>query len=151
MTDISFYQVLNGTPGAVDATVPMLLEKVIAAGHKVVIRCPSEDRMERLNQTLWTYKESSFLPHGSKNDGHQNAQPIFITDEVSEAPNDADILLLVSGAEAPDFSNYARVLDMFEASDIQKNNARKRWSSYKEKGYPLAYFSHEDGKWNKKA
>ena len=150
MTDISFYQVMNATPASVDATLPALLNKALQSGKNVVVKCPSVERMERLDEALWTFKEDSFLPHGTQADKFAEKQPIYLTTE-DENPNGAEILVVISGATSADFSSYERVMDMFEASDIQKQNARKRWKDLKSKGYPLAYFAHKDGKWSKEA
>lgn len=150
MTEVSFYQVLNATPASVDATLPILLEKALHTGKTVVVKCPNVERMQRIDEALWAYKEESFLPHGTPDDGFKENQPIYLTTE-DENPNNAEILVMVSGATSDDFSSYERVLDMFEASDIQKQSARERWADLKNKGYPLAYFAHENGKWSKKA
>lgn len=150
MTEVSFYQVMNATPASVDATLPALLEKALKSGKTVVVKCPSVERMERLDEALWSYKPESFLPHGTKEDANSENQPIFLTTE-DENPNGAEILVTVSGATSTDFSSFERVLDMFEASDIQKQNARMRWKDLKDKGYPLTYYAYENGKWGKKA
>lgn len=150
MTEVSFYQVMDSVPASVDATLPALLEKVLKAGKNVVIKCPNEERMERIDDALWSYKNASFMPHGTMEDDFKNQQPIYLTTK-DENPNEADVLILVSGAASEDFSSYGRVLDMFEASDVQKTNARKRWSDLKNKGYPLTYFAYEEGRWQKKA
>ena len=150
MTEISFYQVKDATPVAVDMAVALLLEKVIKTGHNAVVRCASEDRLERLNNNLWTYKEDSFIPHGDTNDGFAESQPVYLCTG-AENPNNADILMTISGAESSDFSTYARVIDVFDASDASIKQARQRWKAFSEKGYPLAYYAYENGKWAKKA
>lgn len=151
MTDISFYQVMDSTPASVDETLPALLLKILSSGtHKVIVRCPSKERAMRLNDSLWTFSDDAFLPHGTEEDGYKDLQPIFITD-TQENPNGAEFLILLSGAEAPDFSHYLRVFDMFEASEIQQQKARLRFKDYKDKGYPLSYFAHSEGRWQKKA
>ncbi len=151
MTEISFYLVGDAnTPAGADAMLPMLLEKILQSGHKAVVRCPDAKRMERLDEYLWTYTAESFLPHGSKDGDNAAEQPIYLTTE-DENPNGADILVQLSGAEASDFSSYARVLDVFEGSEPQKTAARKRWKDLKDKGYPLVYWAREGGRWVKKA
>ena len=150
LTEVSFYQVMNATPASVDATLPALLEKVLKTGKTVVVKCPSEGRMERLDEALWSYKEGSFLPHGTQDDAFKEKQPVYLTTE-DENPNGAEILVTVSGATSADFSSFERVLDMFEASDVQKENARERWKDLKSKGYPLTYYAFENGMWGKKA
>ena len=79
MTNISFYQVKDATPAAVDLAVAKLLEKVLSNGHKAVVRCASDNRMERLNQNLWSYDAGSFLPHGSSDDGFDEKQPVYLS------------------------------------------------------------------------
>src|SRR5690606_32593706 len=111
---------------------------------------PDEARRDRLNEYLWTYEPASFLPHGTVDDGHTALQPIYLT-ATDENPNDADVLVRISGAEGGDFSSYARVLDVFEGSDSQKDAARKRWKILKDKGYPLTYWQRENSRWEKKA
>lgn len=150
MTEISFYQVMDETPAAVDLAVALLLEKILKTEHNAVVRAPNNDRLERLNNNLWSYKEDSFISHGTSEDGFTDKQPIYLSTE-EENPNNADILLTISGAESSDFSTYARVLDVFDASSNSIKNARERWKDYKSKGYPLAYYAYEDGKWLKKA
>ncbi|MFT7144549.1 MAG: DNA polymerase-3 subunit chi [Alphaproteobacteria bacterium] len=150
MTEVSFYQVMDSTPASVDATLPSLLNKVLKTGKNVIVKCTNADRMERLDDSLWSFKADSFMAHGTENDDFEAKQPIYLTTG-DENPNGADILILLSGASADDFSSYDRVLDMFEASDVQKTNARKRWKDLADKGYPLQYFAFEDGKWGKKA
>ena len=147
--NISFYQVMNATPAAVDATLPKLLEKSLSTGARVVVKCPKEERCTRLNETLWSYDALSFLPHGRKEDGNADIQPIYITSE-DENLNGADILVLLSGADSESFDGFKRVMYMFEASDKQKQNARKKWKVLKDAGYELAYYANEDGKWTQK-
>ena len=151
--DISFYQVMEGVPAAVDRTVPQLLEKALGAGYKVVVRCPSEDRMKRLSDTLWNYENTAFLAHGMKGEPLPEKQQIYLTTE-SENPTGAEVMMVVSGADVDDedTAKYKRLLDIFEASDTQKKEARKRWKNYSEEAHnTLAYYAHEEGKWQKKA
>tara|TARA_R110000868_G_scaffold190862_1_gene434819 strand:- start:122146 stop:122571 length:426 start_codon:yes stop_codon:yes gene_type:complete len=141
---------MDSTPASVDATLPSLLHKVLQSGKNVVVKCSNSDRMERLDDSLWSFSPVSFMPHGTEDDDFEDKHPIYLTTG-DENPNNADILILLSGATSEDFSSYARVLDMFEASDVQKTNARKRWKALADKGYPLAYYAYEEGKWAKKA
>jgi DNA polymerase-3 subunit chi len=90
------------------------------------------------------------MPHNIMEKGMECETPISLTSE-NENPNNANILITVSGANAEDKEKYDRVLDIFEGSEIQRTAARKRWQTYKEEGAELAYFANEGGKWVKKA
>lgn len=141
---------MESTPAALAGALPSLLEKVISAGHTIVIRCDNEKRLQQINDTLWTYSPSTFLPHNLVAKGEKIETPISLTASI-ENPNNANILITVSGANAEDNENYDRVLDIFEGNDIQRNAARKRWAEYKKQDAELSYFANECGKWVKKA
>lgn len=150
MTEISFYQVKDETPAAVDNAVARLLEKIIQSNTQTLIRCTSMERTERLSNNIWSVKESAFIPHGTSNDAYSTHQPIYLTHK-EENPNNAEILITLSGAQSADFSTFLRVLDIFDASENAIKSARTRWKSYKEKGYPLKYYAYENGRWVNKA
>jgi DNA polymerase-3 subunit chi len=137
-------------PAAIEAALPGLLEKVLAAENTVVLRCENQKRLQQLNDALWTYAPTAFMPHDLVQEGEKRKTPIALT-HATENPNGANILITVSGASAEDKDNFDRVLDIFEGSNIQRDNARKRWKQYKEEGAELAYFANENGKWVKKA
>ena len=70
----------------------------------------SPERVEALNRALWTYGRDSFLPHGTRDDGFAEDQPMFLTDQ-ADYPNGATVLVLVDGAEAeppPQFAPLPR-------------------------------------------
>ena len=66
MTEVRFYHLTRTT---LEAALPQMLERTLARGQRAVVMAGSEERVEALNAHLWTYKERSFLPHGSVKDG----------------------------------------------------------------------------------
>ncbi len=80
MTAIQFYH-LTATP--LERALPKLLEKALAGGFRALLVAPSDERVEQLNQLLWTYDPNSFLPHGSVKDGHVDEQPILLVSSLS--------------------------------------------------------------------
>ena len=66
MTEVAFYH-LQQSP--LEAALPKLLEKTLAAGHRAVVMAAAVERVEALNTLLWTYHPDSWLPHGSARDG----------------------------------------------------------------------------------
>jgi DNA polymerase-3 subunit chi len=94
VTEVGFYHL---TRMSLEEALPRLLEKVVAQGKRAVLRCADEERLEALNRALWTYTNDSFLPHGSRADGHADEQPIYLTTG-DENPNGAAVLVLVDAA-----------------------------------------------------
>jgi DNA polymerase III subunit chi len=147
MADIGFYHLLT-TP--LDRALPRLLERAFAQGYRIVVRAASADRVEHLNSVLWTYDDSSFLPHGAPRDGNAASQPIWLTDG-DDNPNGATMLVLVDGAEPGDPAPYARVADLFDGNDADAvEAARARWRRAKAAGHSLTYWQQTGAGWQKK-
>ena len=147
MGEIGFYH-LKTTP--LERALPRLLERALKDGYRVLVLVSSNERVEHLNQLLWTYDEASFLPHGSARDGNADRQPIFLT--ASEGnPNNATMLVLVDGAQGSGVESYQRVCDMFDGNDeTAVNEARQRWRAAKSAGHNLTYWEQTPSGWVKR-
>lgn len=149
VSEVWFYHLQRQT---LEEALPALLEKVLAAKKRAVVILGSEERVEAVNNLLWTYDDRGFLPHGSARDGSPTEQPIWLTTE-DENPNNAEVLLLADGARSSHIGGYQRCLELFNGNDDEAvAAARMRWKSYKEDGHEVAYWQQSaQGKWEKKA
>ncbi len=149
MTEVLFYH-LERRP--LEQVLPQLLEKTLQRGWRAVVQTGSEERAQSLSQSLWTYREEAFLPHGSAQDGDENMQPIFLTAE-EKNPNGAQIRFFVDGASAEDVSAYERAVYMFDGNDQDAvTAARQRWKAVKAQGHDVTYWQQSpEGRWEKKA
>lgn len=151
MTEITFYQVKDPMPATVDRVLAGLLEKVLQEGHRVLVVCPSKQRLERIDEALWAALPESFIPHGNTDDAYTALQPVLLTTTNNNA-NNANIVVRVSAADlGADISAYARVLDIFEGNENQLKKARERWKMHKNDGADLTYFEHTNTGWQRKA
>ena len=148
MTDIGFYHL---TRSPLERVLPRLLGKALATGARVVVMAGSSERIEVLDQVLWTYDPASFLPHGSVRNGEAEMQPIWLTVD-DENPNEASILVLTDGASSNRVVEYERCLEMFDGNDEGVvAAARSRWGDYATAGHALTYWQQtEGGGWEKK-
>ncbi|MGD9614265.1 MAG: DNA polymerase III subunit chi [Alphaproteobacteria bacterium] len=147
MAEIGFYHLL-ATP--LDRALPRLLDRARAQGYRIVVRAASADRVEHLNSVLWTYDDSSFLPHGSARDGNAALQPIWLT-EGDDNPNGATMLVLADGAEPGDLTQYARIADLFDGNDPDAvEAARERWRRARAAGHTLTYWQQTGAGWERK-
>ena len=92
-----------------ERVLPSLLEKTLERGWRAVVQSGSEERLEALDTALWTYREDSFLPHGTRKDGNVALQPIYLTTG-DETPNGAGIRFLVEGAETENWAGLSRLV-----------------------------------------
>ncbi len=150
LEDVRFYH-LQRQP--LEAALPRLLEKVLQAGLKAVVRLPDSVAVEEMDKTLWTYDPESFLPHGAPDSGHAARQPIYLT-AGEETPNAPDVIVLVNGAPAPaDLTPFKRCLYMFDGqNDDIVARARKDWLAFREKAPVVSYWQQKPGGgWEQKA
>jgi DNA polymerase-3 subunit chi len=147
MAEVGFYHLLTMP---LDRALPKLLERAIDGGQRVVVVAGSEDRVDYLNNLLWTYNESGFLPHGGARDGNAARQPVWLA-AADENPNGAPWVMLVDGARA-DLGRYQRCFDIFDGNnEAAVAAARLRWTEAKAAGHQLTYWQQTDRGWEKKA
>lgn len=150
MAEILFYH-LQGQ--SLEQVLPALLEKSLSRGWRAVVQAASEERIESLDAHLWTYRENSFLPHGTWRETEAASHPILLTLE-SDNPNAAQVRFLVEGASMPqDIATYERIVLLFDGNDPDAVTvARERWTEVKDKGFDATYWQpDEQGRWVKKA
>ena len=149
MTEVSFYH-LQQAP--LEQALPQLLEKVVERGLRAVVMAASDERAEALNGLLWTYKQRSFLAHGTARDGHPDEQPIFLT-IADENPNGATVLVLIDGVNCEHVESYDRCLDLFDGNDqAAVEAARTRWKEHTAARRNVTYWQQTaSGGWEQRA
>ena len=150
MTELLFYH-LQRQP--LERVLPALLEKSLERGWRVIVQAGSEERLEALDAHLWTYRDDSFLPHGTWRESEAAEQPILLT-VGDDNPNGAVVRFLIDGAPMPaDPGSYQRIVLLFDGEDPDAVvAARERWSAAKAGGFSVTYWqTDEQGRWQRKA
>ena len=149
MTEILFYH-LKTHP--LERALPRLLEKTLQRDKRAVVLVGTPQRVEHLVTALWTYRQDSWLPHGSAKDGCADKQPIWLTG-TEENPNDAAFIFLTDQARIENPDGYERVIVMFDDRDrAAVGAAREDWKRFREAGRTLSYWQQTPaGGWEKKA
>jgi len=149
MAEARFYH-LQRT--GLEQALPRLLAKTLERGWRAVVLAGSAERVEALNQHLWTYDANAFLPHGSERDGFAAEQPVWLSAH-EENPNQAQVLFLVDGCHAHNPEPFQLVCDLFDGNDpAAVAAARERWRRLKAAGLTLSYWQqNERGGWECKA
>jgi DNA polymerase III subunit chi len=148
VTEIRFYHLEQRR---IDQALPPLLERALEEGRRVLVRASSDEMVAALNERLWTYDESSFLPHGAAGDGDPMTQPIFLTSEL-ENPNSATVLVRLSGAETSEADDaFDLVVLLFDGRDeAALAQARGEWRRLKDEGRAISYWREGDeGGWER--
>jgi len=150
MTEFLFYHLAGQTP---DQVLPALLQRSLDRGWRVAIQAASEERIEALDAHLWTWRDDSFLPHGTWRDAGAAEQPILLTVN-GENANNAAVRFLIEGADTPDDAGtYERLVLLFDGNDPDAvEAARARWNKAKAAGFAVTYWqADESGRWQRQA
>jgi DNA polymerase-3 subunit chi len=150
MTEMLFYH-LQRQP--LERVLPTLLEKSLERGWRAIVQAASDERVDALDAQLWTYRENSFLPHGTYRESEAALQPILLTVH-DDNPNGAHIRFLIDGAPVPqDAASYQRIMLLFDGEDDEAVAvARARWSEARQQGFEVTYWQcDENGRWEKKS
>ena len=75
MGEVRFYHL---TERPLEQVLPVMLERSLERGWRVVVRGTEPARIEALSAHLWTHGDASFLPHGSEAAGDAARQPVWL-------------------------------------------------------------------------
>lgn len=148
MTEVLFYHLQNRP---LDAALPQLLEKCLERGWRCTVQATSPERVEALEQILWTYDDASFLPHGTDRQPEPARQPILLTADESN-PNGAVIRFLIDGAAIADVGAYQRVIHLFDGNDSEAvEPVREAWRRARAEGHEVTYWQQDpNGRWQRR-
>ena len=135
-----------------EETLPVLLEKTLAKGWRALVRAPDARRLDDLDNSLWTWRDDSFLPHGMESEPNAARQPVLLTAGMDNT-NQAQALFLLDGAEVGPLDGFERCIVLFDGRDPEAlSAARGRWKTFKDGGSPVSYWQEDPEKgWEKKA
>lgn len=144
-TEIRFYHLATSR---LEQALPSLLQRTLARDWRAVVLAGSAERVDVLNQHLWTFDPASFLPHGSARDGNAALQPVWLTD-TPENPNGAQVLFLLDGADYPTPDDFALICVLFDGQDPDATDrARAQWKQWKDTGSrQLTYWQQSAQGW----
>ena len=149
MGAVYFYHL---TRSALEAALPMLLERARGAGWRVAVRGPDAARLRWLDEQLWLGPEDEFLAHGTAGGPHDALQPVLLT--TGPVPEGCACLMVFDGAEvvADEVATTERACILFDGNDpAAVDRARGQWKVLTSAGIPAQYWSEESGRWEKKA
>ena len=146
MTEVLFYHLQNQT---LEQVLPRLLQTTVDRAQRALVRCGTPEGLEALDEHLWTFADQSFLPHAPAGGERDADQPILLSLS-ADAPNGADILFAVEGAEvSPEaMTPFARAVVLFGADGAE--DARGAWRAVKAAGMDATYWKQTpQGRWEK--
>lgn len=149
MTEVFFYHM---TESKLDEALPALIEKSLERGWRVAVEFTDPENRDEMDVHLWTYRDDSFLPHGTDDGEDPERQPVLLS-VLKENINAANIRFFVNGAKPEELDGYERAILMFDGYNPEElDGARGEWKRLKALGHTLTYWQQTpERRWVKKA
>lgn len=147
--ELLFYH-LEGAP--LERVLPDLLQKSLKKGWRAIVETDPHERVDALDQMLWTYHDESFLPHGKVSEPRAAQQPVLLTND-HENVNEAAIRFFVDAGDVTAHQGYERLVYIFNGQDEEAiARARGQWKAALAAGIAVTYWQQSaSGKWEQKA
>ena len=133
-----------------DRLLPVIADRVMAGGGRLLIVSGDADQRAALDRQLWMVPADSFLPHAQAGEGNDSAQPVLIAAEVHPA-NGARHVALADGLWRDDALTFDRAFHFFDGDRIAE--ARSAWRALADRdGVERRYWKQNDqGRWEQAA
>ncbi len=113
-----------------------LTEKAYADKRRVYLHADSKTLAHQLDEMLWTYRDTSFLPHNLYGEGPDTPPPIQIGYDAVPAQH-RDTLINMSGQLPAFFAQFNRVIELVSSDPVMQAAARERYKQYRSQGYEI--------------
>jgi DNA polymerase III subunit chi len=134
--EIHFYILAEITLDDCYRQVCHLIEKHYEPDKNIYIHTTSRSVTELLNDLLWTFHDTSFLPHAIFAHNEAKNIPILIGDDPKANPT-GDILVNLTEDIPPFYHQFQKIFEIVPDEEIAKIAARTHYQFYKEQGYKL--------------
>ena len=145
MPEIFFYKLKNLS---IELFLISLIEKSISKKWNSIVLLDNIERMEEINDLLWTFDDTSFIPHGSQSDLNAEKQEVYLTCN-EENPNNSKIIFSVDGVIIKKPDDWIRCVYIFNEQNLLVTDELESYKrEIKDLEYVQKYFEQDqNGKW----
>jgi len=138
MTTVDFYILPGNTVIQRYIFACRLVEKAYKLGHRVYIHADSREQVKEIDEQLWSFRKTSFVPHTTETED-QHSQIVIGCGDVNHLQ---DGLLVNLSNDVPDiFSRFDRVSEIVVQDPVITASTRESYRFYRDRGYQLV--SHD--------
>ncbi|HET7655526.1 MAG TPA: DNA polymerase III subunit chi [Luteimonas sp.] len=111
-----------------------LARKAHDAGHYTLVLARDREQAEALDDLLWAFDESAYVPHQIAGDEEDELTPVLIATPEMDIPLRP---LVINLRDAAVEGSFERVLEVVPADPAAREPLRERWKQYKARGFDL--------------
>ena len=112
-----------------------LARRAFANRQPTLILANSRQQAELLDEKLWEFDDTAFIPHQIVGDGDDDAVTAVLIVPPDAATPDRTLVINLRGECAPGL--FERVLEVVPADEAQRLGSRERWKTYKQAGFEV--------------
>lgn len=136
VTRVTFYLLASAEERARQRFACRLARKAHGLGQRVHIHTRDARATQELDQLLWTFEDTAFLPHSTEVDDPDS--PVTLHEAAS--PRDrCDVLINLADALPDYFGRFQRIADLVGGDETARSRGRERYRFFRERGYPLEH------------
>ena len=120
-----------------------LVAKAVEQNLRVLVFAPESSVARKIDQLLWTWHDTGFLPHCNVRDPLAAETPVLMANDDAELPHD-QVLLNLHHEQPAFFSRFQRLIEIVARDDADREPARLRYRFYRDRGYEI--HRHDMGK-----
>ena len=133
---IDFYVLeANATDGRLKLACK-IIDRAYRSGYSIYLWTRDDQESGLLDDLLWTFSQSSFIPHVRNYGNSDLTAPVRIG---HHPPRSGSAEVVVSVADQPvgDYSNFVRIAEVVGFDEIEKQSGRSRFKFYRDQGLEL--------------
>lgn len=111
-----------------------LVRKARAAECRIVILNSDVAQLESLNQALWAFSATDFLPHVFVNDALALQTPIILTNNEIDTLPHHDLLINLNQSMPQHYVQFERVIEIVSSEEQDAQCGRERFRQYQQQG-----------------
>jgi DNA polymerase III subunit chi len=119
-------------------TACQLSHKAMQNGLRVLLHAPDESVAHKLDQLLWHFPATAFMPHCHSHEVDAATLPVVICRD--ETFPHSGLLISLHNECLPFFSRFERVIEIVGQDEEDAQRGRERYKFYKDRGYELRHF-----------
>lgn len=145
MTEIFFYKLKNLS---IELFLISLIEKSISKNWNSLVLLDNIERMEEINDLMWTFNDTSFIPHGSQSDLNPDKHSVYLTCN-EENLNNSNIIFSIDGIIINQPDNWKRCIYIFNEQNLKVTDELESYKrGIEDLNYDLKSFEQDNnGKW----
>ena len=114
-----------------------LAQQAFVKQQWVYIHCQDKQQAHAIDELLWQFEPSAFVPHNLKGEGPMTGSPVEIGIDRLGANKSRQVLINLADQAPPFAVNFGHIIDFVANDDQHKAVARERYRQYRGLGVNL--------------